>query len=71
VYGFISRGRRGRLVFEQLPDALYTALLDLHEQRREPLEIRQGRQVPYWHKGLDGSTPASIRARSRGARGGD
>jgi hypothetical protein len=53
VYGFTSGGRRGRLLFERLPDALYTVLLDLHEGRREPIGVRQGQRVLYWREGLE------------------
>jgi hypothetical protein len=53
AYGFISGGRRGRLLFEELHSALYTALLDLHEQRREPLGIRQGARLLYRREGLE------------------
>jgi hypothetical protein len=53
VYGFVSGGRRGSLLFAELHSALYTALLDLHEGRREPIGIRQGRTVLYWRAELE------------------
>jgi hypothetical protein len=52
MYGFVSSGHGGRLLFEDLHSALYTALLDLHDGRREPLGIRQGKRVIYWREGL-------------------
>jgi hypothetical protein len=53
TYEFLSGGRRGCLLFDRLPDTLYTVLLDLHEHRREPLGVRRGKQVLYRREGLD------------------
>lgn len=47
VYGRVVAGRRTRLLYHLLGDALYTALHDLHDQRATPLGIRQGRRVLY------------------------
>jgi hypothetical protein len=54
VYGFVSGGHRGRLLFEELHSALYMALTDLHQGNgREPIGIRQGKRVLYWRNGLE------------------
>jgi hypothetical protein len=52
TYARLEADRRRYTLFERLADALYTATIDLQDQRAVPIGIRQGRRILYRHSDL-------------------
>src|SRR4051794_39434435 len=47
-----ENGTRRTLLYAELHSALYSALIDLAQQRAVPIGIRQGRRICYRHSAL-------------------
>ncbi len=52
VYGYLAEGQVRRLLCSELSRALYVALVDITEQRAQPLGIRWGQQRIYTRQDL-------------------
>jgi hypothetical protein len=52
TYARSENGTRRTLLYLELASALYTAILDVAQQRAVPIGIRQGRRILYRHSQL-------------------